>query len=231
MKAAFYLMTRNIYTDVVPSLKSLLKNGKIDRVYILAEDDDIGFELPAKVIVKNISGWKKRLNPEGPNIGCRWSYMVMMKILICQMFPKMDRALTIDVDTIVRGDLSPLWDMNLDGYYFAGAREPFWSQRYCRDYVNAGVIMWNLVRMRDGMADMIIDHMNRMKYTFVEQDCMNELCWDRIKVFDAAYNAGDWTERPQSEIRVRHYMASKGLWKTEPEVLKYAKMPWEEVFR
>jgi len=231
MKTVFYLMTRNIYMDVDPSLKSLLKNGNIDRVYILAEDNDIGFELPKKVIVKNISGWKQRLDPNGPNFSCRWSYMVMMKVLISQMFPKLDRALTIDLDTIVRGDLSPLWEMDLDGYYFAGAREPFWTQRYGQDYVNAGVLMWNLVRMRDGMADMLIDRMNKKQYTFVEQDCINETCWDRIKVIDAAYNAGDWTERPRSEIKIRHYMASKGLWKTEPEVLKYAKMTWEEVFR
>ena len=55
MKVACYAATRNYYMNVFPSLKSLLRNGNVDRVYILAEDDDIGIDLPAKVIVKNVS--------------------------------------------------------------------------------------------------------------------------------------------------------------------------------
>lgn len=229
-KVVCYLLTRNIYMDVVPSLKSLLKNGNVDRVYILAEDDDIGVELPGKVITKDITEWKKMLDPNGPNYGCRWSYMVMMKVLLCHILP-IDRALTLDVDTIVRGDLSPLWDIDLTDDYFAGAREPFWTMRFHRDYVNAGVLMWNLGKMRDGTAERVLKAMNSRPFTFVEQDALNELCWDRIRVIDSAYNAGDWTEKVKSEIRIRHYMASKGLWKAEPEVRRYAEMTWEEVLR
>lgn len=229
-KLAFYLLTRNIYQDVIPSLKSILKNGNIDQAWLLIEDDDIGFDLPEDVITYNISQWRdKYLDPDGPNYRCRWSYMVMMKVLLCNIFPY-DKALTIDVDTIVRGDVSRLWDIDMTGYYIAGAREPFWSQRYHQDYVNAGVLMWNLQMMRDGMADRILRAMNTQPYTFVEQDALNYHCWDRIRVIGSEYNAGDWTEKPKEEIKIRHYMASKGLWKAEPEVLKYANMSWEEVF-
>ena len=232
-KTVFYLVTRNIYLSVIPSLKSLLKNGNVDRVYILAEDDDIGVDLPAKVIVKDITEWKQRLlDADGPNFGCRWSYMVMMKCAICYMFPKLDRALTMDVDTIVHDDLSPLWDLPMNGVYFYGAREPYWTMRYGRDYVNAGVLMWNLKRMRkDGMAGKVLDRMNRHRYTFVEQDCLNEMCRGNIGVFDAAYNAGDWTATPTEPIRIRHYMATRGQWLFDPDVTKYGRMDWDEVFR
>ena len=228
-KVVCYFMTRNIYQDIVPSLMSLLRNGNVDKVYILAEDTDIGIDLPAKVTVWSVNHMKHLLDPDGPNYGCRWSYMVMMKALLCKIFPQLHRALTLDVDTIVRGDLSPLWEIDLEDYYFAGVREPFWSQRFHRDYVNAGVMMWNLDKMRDGKVDEVLKAMNTRKFTFVEQDCLNELCWDRIKVIDSAYNAGDWTEQVKSEIVIRHYMASKGAWKLEPEVIRYGKMTWEEV--
>ena len=230
-KTACYLATRNVYPQVAPSLKSLLKNGGVDRVYILAEDGDLGYDLPSKVIVKNISGWREQLlDPDGPNYNCKWTWMVMMKAALCKFFPE-ERMLSLDMDTAVRGDLSELWDMDLEGYYFAGAREPFWTKRYGRDYVNAGVLMWNLEMMRDGTAEKALRAMNGIKYTFVEQDCLNEICAGKIKVIDAAYNAGDWTEPPGSEIRIRHYMASKGTWKAEPEIRGYAAMDWEEVFR
>lgn len=226
-----YLMTRNIYNDVLPSLKSLLKNGNIDRVYLFAEDDDVGFDLPSRVIVQDVSEYRQLLDPDGPNYNCRWTYMILMKVLVCKMLPKASRALTLDLDTIVRGDLSGLWDLNLDNYYFAGVREPFWTQRLHRDYVNAGVLFWNLDKMRDGMADHLLNVLNRMKYTFPEQDCLNDICRGRFLVINGIYNAGDWTEAPDGEIKIRHYMATKGLWAGEPEVVRYGRMSWEDVFR
>ena len=230
-KIACYFMNRNVYTRVAASLKSLLKNGNIDRVYLFAEDDDLGFDLPSRVIVQDVSEYRKLLDPDGPNYNCRWTYMILMKVLVCKMLPKASRALTLDLDTIVRGDLSGLWDLNLDNYYFAGVREPFWTQRLHRDYVNAGVLFWNLDKMRDGMADHLLNVLNRMKYTFPEQDCLNDICRGRFLVINGIYNAGDWTEAPDGEIKIRHYMATKGLWAGEPEVVRYGRMSWEDVFR
>ena len=230
-KIACYFMTRNVYTRVAASLKSLLKNVNIDRVYLFAEDDDLGFDLPSKVIVQDVSEYRKLLDPDGPNYNCRWTYMILMKVLVCKMLPKVSRALTLDLDTIVRGDLSGLWDLDLDNYYFAGVREPFWTQRLHRDYVNAGVLFWNLDKMRNGMADHLLNVLNRMKYTFPEQDCLNDVCRGRFLVINGIYNAGDWTEAPDGEIKIRHYMATKGLWAGEPEVVRYGRMSWEDVFR
>ena len=230
-KIVCYFMTRNLYPRVMASLKSVLKNGNIDRVYLFAEDDDLGFDLPSKVIVQDVSEYRKLLDPDGPNYNCRWTYMILMKVLVCKMLPKASRALTLDLDTIVRGDLSGLWDLDLDNYYFAGVREPFWTQRLHRDYVNAGVLFWNLDKMRDGMADHLLNVLNRMKYSFPEQDCLNDVCRGRFLVINGIYNAGDWTEAPDGEIKIRHYMATKGLWAGEPEVVRYGRMSWEDVFR
>ena len=229
-KEVMYFATRNIYENLLPSLKSLLKNGNVDRVWLLIEDSDIGFDLPGKVVCRNIRNWKRWIDPNSPNAGNRWSYMVMLKVLTCRMFPKMHRALTLDVDTIVRGDLSPLWELPMEDLYFYGAREPYWTDRYGRDYVNAGVLMLNLDKMRDGMADLVFAAMNTRKYTFVEQDALNEICAGKFGIMDAAYNAGEWTEPPKSEIRIRHYMARRGKYMQEAEMQEYSKMNWEEFF-
>ena len=230
-KIVCYFMTRNLYPRVIASLKSVLKNGNIDRVYIMAEDDDLSFDLPSRVIVQNVREWKQLLDPDGPNYNNRWTYMVLMKVLLCKILPKASRALALDLDTIVRSDISDLWDLDMDNYYFAGVREPFWTERLHRDYVNGGVLFWNLDKMRDGMADHVIDVLNRRQYTFPEQDALNDICRGQFRVIDAAYNAGDWTEPPQSDIKIRHYMASKGTWMAEEEVIRYGRMPWEDVFR
>ena len=41
---------------VIPSMKSLLANNNIDRIYLITEDDDIGLELPDIVKIINVSG-------------------------------------------------------------------------------------------------------------------------------------------------------------------------------
>jgi len=237
-KTVCYFATRNVYVDVVPSLKSLLKNGNIDRVCILAEDDDLGFDLPAKVAVYNVKAVRnKLLDPDGPNYSCRWTYMVMLKVALAKIFPRMHRALTLDNDTIVRGDVSALWDLPYDNVpkygniYYWGVREPYWTAVLQRNYANAGVLMWNLDKMRNGMADAVLQALNTTKYTFPEQDCLNDICRGQFGLMDAAYNAGDWTEAPKSEIRIRHYMATKGMWRHVQEVQDYRNMAWEEVLK
>lgn len=61
-KVVCYFMTRNIYQDIVPSLMSLLRNGNVDKVYILAEDTDIGIDLPAKVTVWSVNHMNWKIN-------------------------------------------------------------------------------------------------------------------------------------------------------------------------
>ena len=226
-----YLMTRNIYNDVLPSLKSLLKNGNVDRVYLLIEDDDIGFDLPDKVITMRVVP-SAYFRSDGPNYSCRWTCMVLMKTVMPYLFPKHKRILTLDVDTIVRVDLSPLWDLDMGDNYVAGAIEPYWvNQQQGTPYINAGVIMWNLEKYRGKMCDAVIRSLNSEHWGLAEQACINSLCKGKILQIGVEWNAGEWTGMPpEDEIRIRHRMASRGTWKTEPEVLRYGRMTWEEVF-
>ena len=158
--------------------------------------------------------------------------MVLMKTVMPYLFPKHKRILTLDVDTIVRGDLSPLWDLDMGDNYVAGAIEPYWvHQQQGTPYINAGVIMWNLEKYRGKMCDAVIRSLNAEHWGLAEQACINSLCKGKILPIGPEWNAGDWTGMPpEDEIRIRHRMASRGTWKTEPEVLRYCKMTWEEVF-
>ena len=80
-KSVCYTLSRNIYQDVIPSLKSLLKNGNIDWVYLVTEDDDVGFDLPDRVITVKVDP-TSYFQPDGPNYNCRWTYMVLMKTVM-----------------------------------------------------------------------------------------------------------------------------------------------------
>ena len=225
MKCAAYCLTRNIYHKVIPSLKSLLMHSDVDKVYLVIEDDDIGFSLPDKVQCVNAVN-QPYFARNGPNYNCGWTYMVMMRVVMCKLFPDLHRILTLDADTIIREDISTLWELPIDDKYLAAAKEPERSRTERADYHNMGVALWNLDKMRNEIVDRIIYALNTKRYPFVEQDCVNELCRGAIYSMPPEYNANRYTSMDKG-IRIRHY-AAEGNWFARPEVQYYFRIPWEE---
>ena len=140
MRAAVYAGTRNVYQDMIPSMKSLLIHSNVEKIYFLIEDDEFPYELPPEVECINVKN-QQWFNIENcPQMNNRCSYMVLLRVVFCQIFPHLDRILTIDNDTIVRENISELWDLDLDNYYIAGCLEPQKSTETFT-YINMGVAM------------------------------------------------------------------------------------------
>ena len=220
-KVICYVMTRNLYPKIGPSLRSLIKNSKPDRVYILCEDDVLPFRTPNVVQIINVSGqtWFRK---SGPNYNSSWTWMALMKTAVSKVLTTESRVLLLDVDTLVLGNVGPLFNEKLlpmDEMCFAGAKEPHWTDVYKRLYVNAGSLVMNLDLIRQlGMDDRMIYALNNKFYMINEQDCLNEICKGRIMEIPSKYNATPFTDPvDEKEIVVRHYAADRG-WYERPEV-------------
>ena len=164
MKQAVYCGTRNVYADMIPSVKSLLINSDVDKIYLLIEDDIFPYELPDCVETINVSG-QQYFDHDSPNYNNSWTWMVLMRAALHRVFDS-DRILSLDIDTIAEKDISDLWDLPIEDYYLAGVREPHKSSN--RLYINAGVMLLNLEKLRDGKGDEIITALNTKKYNFNE---------------------------------------------------------------
>ena len=221
MKAAVYAGTRNIYYDMIPGVKSLLAFSNVDKVYLLIEDDEFPFTIPDRVECINVSD-QPYFRHDGPNFKNGWTYMVLMRAALHRVFPELDRVLSLDVDTIVTKDISELWDLDLSQHYLAGVREPHKSNRSL--YINAGVMMLNLKRLRDGKGDEIIEALNTRHFPYNEQDCINELCAGEILEIPGDYNSSNWTARGKTQ-KIIHYAANP-YWQTVPLVLEWRNKEW-----
>ena len=212
-----YAGTRNVYPQMYTSLKSLLINNEMDRVYLMIEDDEFPVKLPRTKVI-NVSN-QKFFQPGGMNYNTPWTWMVMMKAALPKLL-KEHVVLSLDCDTFVVGDISPLWDLPLKEYYLAGGAEPDKSLNSL--YVNMGVALFNLAKLRkDGMADRIIDTLNRQPFAFAEQDCINECCRGQILEFPPEYNVHRWAKQTDKEPVIIHY-AGYGDWRQTPEYKKFA---------
>ena len=67
MKAAAYTGTRNLYSGMVPAVKSLLAHSDVEKVYLLIEDDEFPYYLPDCVETVNVSN-QTYFRPGGPNM-------------------------------------------------------------------------------------------------------------------------------------------------------------------
>ena len=206
-RVAVYAGTKNIYDKMYVCIKSLLANNKMDRVYLLIEDDEYPYPIPDNVHPFNISG-QGYFKDGSPNFDCRWSYMTMMRCVFGAMFPDEHRILWLDCDTIVNEDITDLFDMNMDGYMYAGAIEPQNCKSIFR-YINCGVLLMNLdmIRETNRESEMVM-FLNSYQFAFPDQDVINMLCQGWIRVISSEYNANSFTvncPRP----KIYHYAAVK----------------------
>lgn len=237
MKAAVYTGTKNLYREMVTASKSLLINSDVDKIYLLVEDDEFPLEIPDVIKVINVKN-QKWFPSDGPNMQTVYSYMAMIRVAFCHIFPELGRILSLDVDTIVDKDISDIWDLPIDDCYLAACHEIHRTHKSGLNknfseaefmYCNAGVVLFNLEKLRNGKADEMIEMLNRRRYRWVDQDAMNYLCQGWIYDMPSDYNDNDWTVRPNA-VKIKHYAGIKN-WQNLEYVMKYRTIPWDEVLK
>lgn len=117
-----------------------------------------------------------------------YSHTTYYRLFIPDMYPQYDKAIYIDSDTITIGDISKLYEQNIDGYYVAGVRDQVVIQdetfgEYVEKvlgldrhaYFNAGMLLMNCKVFREeNLLQKFIQLLNT--YTFVvaqDQDYLN----------------------------------------------------------
>lgn len=239
-KAAFYAGTRNLYPHMVTAAKSLYANSTVDEIWFLIEDDEFPEKLPKVVKTMNVSG-QKFFSPNGPNYSNGLTYMVMMHVCACSLFPQYDKILKLDVDTICVSDIDPVWYIDMTGMWYAMAHEDL--QKWYRPhddgtFYSAGVILYNLKQMREeGAEERIVTALNTKYYKVCEQEALNMVGHYRIKRLPLRYNesfATGYTDDPA----IVHYAGPKDWYSDDcnkvarKEHLKpYRDMTWKEAAR
>ena len=225
MRAAVYAGTRNVYQDMIPSMKSLLIHSNVDKIYFLIEDNKFPYELPPEVECINVSK-QQWFNENSPQMKNRCSYMVLLRVVFTKLFPHLDRILTIDNDTIVRENISELWDMDMTDYYIAGCLEPKKSGPDFT-YINMGVAMLNLAKWReDGLDEKLVQDLNTYYFEEAEQTAINLACQKHTLILDPMYNRNTYTfemdgkQQVVGNEKIIHYAAIK-KWQELPLIKKY----------
>lgn len=185
-----YAMTHHVYDWILPSIRSLKATNPKVRVFILAEDDELPFSLPMKAEIINVAD-QTYFPKNGVNYNNDFKYINLLKVMYPSILP-VDKVIHLDIDTIVCDSLEPMWNMNVEGKWFAAVPETQkWHRPFGDKYYNMGIALINLKQMRkDGAEIPMQEYLNTVKQPFADQDAWNKygLLHDKIVPLDIRWN-------------------------------------------
>lgn len=222
-----YAGDHRVQDMMIDSAKSLLCHSQVDKIFLLVDNDDIGKDLPPIFHCINVSS-QQIFPPDCPNIISWYGYMTTLRAGLTRILPSyVERVLWLDPDTVVVDDLSDIWNYDIDNYYFAAVEEVRNHNHSHKPYYNAGVMLMNLKLMAEnGIADEVINTINKVHYEHLEQDALNFVCTPRILPLPSRYS-DSYVSAPTDRPIIKHFLAQakNGF---IPEVTPYC-IPFEDI--
>ena len=235
----FFACDRRFLRYGVVSMCSLMENASKDcfyRIHFLHTDireeqikETKQFENEHfEIVFENVSSYLISIAEKLP-LRDYYSKTTYYRMFISEMHPEYDKAIYIDSDTIVQGDVSELFATDVSGYYLAACHEQAMVQieefgnyvEKCigidrHNFFNAGVLLINCEEFR---LRYVLDRFIRLLhvYDFVvtqDEDYLNLICKDHVLFLDQKWNTEVFGEIPYpiEEAKIIHYIMFNKPW-------------------
>ena len=128
-----------------------------------------------------------------------WNQVILLRLLMGEILPKdIDRIIYMDGDTIVRGDLCELWDLDLKEKVLGMSIEPTIDKKRIvsldmgnHPYCNSGVLLVDLKKWRDSdVSQRIFEYYKKHEGRLfaADQDAINGTLKEEIMIISPKYN-------------------------------------------
>ena len=138
---------------------------------------------------------------DSPNMNTSYTPYTLLR-LFCDLLPLPDRVLYLDTDTVAAGDIGPLFDWDMQDCDYAAVRDYLGGKFIGPSYVNAGVLLFDLSRIRkSGLLEKARRFCAEKKTFFPDQDAINRLGKDKCMLprsFNEQY-------KMQPDTVIRHF--------------------------
>ncbi|MBQ7761200.1 MAG: 1-acyl-sn-glycerol-3-phosphate acyltransferase [Clostridia bacterium] len=237
----FYACDDAFVKYTIVSLSSMIKNASLEykyKVHVLSTNisDDMKSRLSAlqndnfEVVFADVNEYLDSVEKELP-LRHYYSVTTYYRLFISEMYPEYDKAIYIDSDTIVLGDISELYNTDIGDFYMAGCREQAMEQvdvygTYCEkvvgvsrhEFFNAGMMLINCRQFRE--KQILKNFVKTLdEYNFIvtqDEDYLNYLCKDHVYWLDQKWNTEltDGLEYPYDYrgANILHYIMVNKPW-------------------
>ena len=158
------------------------------------------------------------------------------RLFIAEMFPQYDKAIYIDSDTIVKGDISKFYNTDLGDNLVGACNEQAMIQvdlfgTYVEknlgldrnNYFNAGHILINCKLFREEcVLDQFINLLNVYECKVTQdEDYLNIICFNRVKWIDNSWNVESFEDLKvlydEKDVNMVHYLMWGKPWKCDSQ--------------
>ncbi len=152
------------------------------------------------------------------------------------------RCLMLDIDILVRDDLTELFELEMDNYYLAGRKSLGFSIYKVDEstkkiygipnfdsYINVGIMCMNLDLIRaNGIDKLLRDEIESKDIPEADQGIFNKICYGKIKFIPVRYNWDGILKDYQAVYG--HTDVDNGI--KRPAIIHYINdKPWVNVYR
>ena len=165
------------------------------------------------------------------------------RLFIANLYPQYNKAIYLDSDIIVLGDISELYNVDIEDNLVAAAPDDVIQttrvfQEYAekvvgvadyRKYFNAGILLMNLDEFRKfNFQEKFLYLLETIKFTVAQdQDYLNRLCKGKVKIIDKGWDrmpiASD--DYPIENIKIVHFNLADKPWHYDN--IKYQEYFWK----
>ena len=171
-----------------------------------------------------------------------------LRLQLHTLLPDIDKIIYADIDVLFQKGLQGLWDINLEHNYIGGSlacginqkiqweylekeHEYFKNKLQRGKYVQSGVLIMNLKKIRADNLDKQWSNMVPEPYYYLDQDILNITCLNHIKTLPVKYNMSPSYTKQKCE-----YLITEGLYSKQvieeglksPVIIHYAgEKPWD----
>lgn len=173
--------------DKVEFIDKMLKDTNIDSCAIKHDVTEI--------YQKEIGG--------SPNEGSYCTPFTLLRLLadLVDGMPE-DKLLYLDIDLLINDDIQKLYNIDLTGYEYAAAKDHYGKWLIYSDYINAGVLLFNMKEIRKtGLLKKAREMINQKKMLFSDQSAIYN-CTTKKYMLPQKFNSQKWLTK---NTIIRHF--------------------------
>ena len=167
-----------------------------------------------------------------------YSTACYLRLFTPSLLPNADKALYLDCDLIINGNLKELFDTNIDGFAVAAVRDATLSYNIVKDYLgfdywkdgyfNSGVLLMNLKFWRErNLQNLLFSYLSSHRVSLPDQDALNIILHGYVLWLHPKWNChtGYFSFPPLVVEKERPYI--KQLW-TDAKIIHFTgpNKPW-----
>lgn len=235
----FYACDDNFIKFTIVSLTSMIANASKEReykIYVLCSN--VSDEMRGEVLkLENENFSIQFVNVEGEldKIGKKlplrdyYSKTTYFRLFIAEMYPEYNKAIYIDSDTIVVGDISNLYDTDIKDCYVGACHEQAMVQNDIfgtyvekvmgidrNNFFNAGLLLINCLQFRKNKVfEQFVSLLGIYNFAVTQdEDYLNVICHNKVHWLDSGWNVEVFGKLPVKErdIKIIHYIMVSKPW-------------------